>query len=60
MDDALAQLAVNPKKGAMYARAAVANARNNAIMQGGNPGGFRVMVTAGLAFWSVAMLQSLS
>jgi hypothetical protein len=38
VDDALAQLAVNPKKGAMYARAAVANARNNAIMQGGDPG----------------------
>ncbi|WIA14039.1 hypothetical protein OEZ85_002596 [Tetradesmus obliquus] len=36
-DDALSQLAANPKKAAVFVLHAVANARNNAICAGGDP-----------------------
>lgn len=37
VDDAMAQLAANPKRAAVFVRHAVANARNNAIYAGGAP-----------------------
>ena len=37
VDDAMAQLAANPKKSAVFVKHAVANARNNAICAGGDP-----------------------
>jgi large subunit ribosomal protein L22 len=37
VDDALSQLAANPKKAAVFALHAIANARNNAICAGGDP-----------------------
>lgn len=37
VDDALAQLGANPKRAAMFVKHAVANARNNAIVAGGDP-----------------------
>jgi hypothetical protein len=37
VDDAMAQLNANPKRSAVFVKHAVANARNNAIMAGGDP-----------------------
>ncbi|KAF6258698.1 ribosomal protein L22/L17 [Scenedesmus sp. NREL 46B-D3] len=37
VDDALSQLAANPKKSAVFALHAIANARNNAICAGADP-----------------------